>query len=207
MSDIPAPSNPERSELIERQQILDGFFQVEKLRLRHTLGRAGKWSPPLDRFLLYRPDAVCAVVYHRERRSLLFVRQFRVGSFQKDDGWMTELAAGLVDPGETPREAVLRELDEELGFRPQSLRQVRSFYTSPGILDERIFMFYAEVGEQDRVGKGGGRDEEHEDLEIIEVPADGLSRWMTRQDLLDAKTIVGIQWFLTRSSPVTDATA
>jgi hypothetical protein len=103
--------------ILERETLLQGFFHVELLKLQHTL-QGGELSPAIDRLVLQRPDAVCAVVVHQERQSLFFVRQFRTGVFEKDHGWLIELAAGLVDEGETPEQAVKREIMEELGFAP-----------------------------------------------------------------------------------------
>ena len=206
MTEQPSDRSHEQFELIDRQTMLDGFFHVEHLKLRHTV-RNSAWTPPLDRYLLRRPDAVCAVVYDRDRDALLLVRQFRVGTFMKDEGWMTELAAGLVDPGESPQDAVVREVREELGYQPLKLQPIRMVYTSPGIIDERIFLFYLEVDASSRVGDGGGNPHEHEDLEIIAVPANNLAAWMAHQDLLDAKTVIGIQWFLAFQASINPAIA
>ena len=200
--DTTSGSPVEKSELLKSENILDGFFHVQRLALRHTLCKTGAWSPTLERYILHRPDAVCAVVYHRERASLYFVRQFRVGTFQKDHGWLTELAAGLIDEGETPEQAIEREVREELGFQIANPVLIQKMYTTPGIINERVFLFYTEVVEEDRLHAGGGNAHEHEDLEIVEVPVQHLDEFMQKQDILDAKTIVGIQWFLARQQAV-----
>lgn len=185
----------EHCELQQKDQLLDGFFRVDKLTLRHTQYRSGDWSPSLQRYLLDRPDAVCAVVHHVERNTLFFVRQFRVGVFQKDHGWMTELAAGLIDAGETPEQAVKRELLEELGYDVQQPRLIQKIYPSPGIISERIFLFYVQVSEADRASAGGGNSHEHEDLRLFEVPVAAIEAFRDAHEISDAKTLLGIQWF------------
>jgi len=82
-------------------------------------------------------DAV-AVLAERDGR-VLVVEQYRVAIGART----LELPAGLIEPGEAPRQAARRELMEEAGFDAR-LREVLSFYTSPGFTDERITLFYAE---------------------------------------------------------------
>jgi ADP-ribose pyrophosphatase len=99
-------------EWLESERLVEGFITVDAIMLRHEL-IAGGMTPPIKRFLLRRPDAVCAVVVNTDRQVMYFVRQFRVGAAAKgDDAWMTELAAGLVDAGESLEVAVLREVEE-----------------------------------------------------------------------------------------------
>lgn len=181
-------------ELIDSELLLDGFFHVERLKLRHRL-ISGEWSSVVDRFLLRRPDAVCAVVHNTDRDCLYLVRQFRPGAFEKEQGWLCELAAGLVDGDETPLEALHREVDEELGFRFQNAQLLDHFFPSPGIITEHIYMYYVQVTDADKVSDGGGLDDEHEDIEILEIPIRELDAFMVRNPIIDAKTLIGILRF------------
>ena len=181
-------------ELIDSELLLDGFFHVERLKLRHRL-ISGEWSSVVDRFLLRRPDAVCAVVHNTDRDCLYLVRQFRPGAFEKEQGWLCELAAGLVDGDETPLEALHREVDEELGFRFQNAQLLDHFFPSPGIITERIYMYYVQVTDADKVSDGGGLDDEHEDIEILEIPIRELDAFMVGNPIIDAKTLIGILRF------------
>jgi len=181
-------------EIIDSELLLDGFFHVEKLRLRHKM-ISGEWSPVIERFLLRRPDAVCAVVHNTDRDCLYFVKQFRPGAFEKEQGWLCELAAGLVDGEETPLEALHREVHEELGFRVQNTKLLDHFFPSPGIISERIYMYYVQVSDADKISEGGGLEHEHEDIEILEVPIEELDEFMVKNPIIDAKTLIGILRF------------
>lgn len=178
-------------EVISEDVLLDEYFHVRKLRLRHKL-TDGTWSEVLDRYILHRPDAVCAMVLNIDRMSTYLVRQFRIGAFQKEDGWTIELPAGLVDKGESHEEALRRELVEEIGFKARSMELVDSYFASPGILTERLFSYFVEVAEGDRIADGGGVDGEHEDIEIIEVPISDLKTFVHQNEIRDAKTVAGL---------------
>jgi ADP-ribose pyrophosphatase len=183
-------------EWLDSERLVDGFFTVDAITLRHEL-IAGGITPPIKRFLLRRPDAVCAVVVNTDRQVMYFVRQFRVGPASKgDNAWMTELAAGLVDEGESCEAAVLREVAEELGFQATSASEITMIYTSAAIISERIYIYYIEVTDDQRVSDGGGIPTEHEDLEIIEVELSDLQRFRSEADLADCKTQIGLDWYL-----------
>lgn len=184
-------------EWIDNERLIEGFFTVDKVTLRHQTF-AGGMSPALSWFLLRRPDAACAVVYNTDRKVLYFVRQFRLGIAAKGDpAWAVELAAGVVDPGETPLEAIIREVREELGFEVSHALEVRKIFPSPAILSERIYLYYIEVTDAQRTSKGGGTLHEHEDLEILEVPVNELYGVIERLQITDSKTLCGLAWYMT----------
>lgn len=183
-------------EWIDNERLIEGFFTVDKVTLRHRT-HAGEMSPELSWFLLRRPDAVCAVVCNTDRNVLYFVRQFRLGIAAKGDpAWAVELAAGVVDPGETHLQAIVREVREELGFEVANALEVRKIFPSPAILSERIYLYYIEVTDAQRTSEGGGTLHEHEDIEIIEVSLDQVNGVIERHQITDAKTLCGLAWYM-----------
>ena len=182
-------------EWIDSERLVEGFFTVDKILLRHAM-YSGGMSSPITRFLLRRPDAVCAIVVNTDKAVMYFVNQFRIGPATKGDpAWMTELAAGVVDEGETPLQAVLREVEEELGYRAEGAEQFAMIYPSSAIISERIYCYYIEVTDDQKVSDGGGNPHEHEDLEIIEIPINGVDDFVREAQLTDAKTLYSLVWF------------
>jgi ADP-ribose pyrophosphatase len=67
------------------------------------------------------------------------IRNWRVSV----ERWLLEFCAGKLEPGEAPEAAALRELQEETGFRAESLSKIGTYLTSPGFADERMHAFVA----------------------------------------------------------------
>lgn len=134
-----------------------------------------------------RRNSVTAIVFDRDREKYFFVRQFRVGAKKP----LIELVAGMLDKeNEDPETAIVREIEEELGFSVEqnSLRRLASFYSSPGGFEEKMHLYYAEVSE--RINHGGGVDDEQ--IEIIEWDRDQVASAVFE----DAKTIIGQLYIL-----------
>lgn len=79
---------------------------------------------------LTHPGAV--VIVARESHRVWMLRQWRPAVGE----WVWELPAGLLESGEAPEAAAVRECEEEIGRSPRHVEAVGSLVTSPGILDE-----------------------------------------------------------------------
>jgi ADP-ribose pyrophosphatase len=133
--------------------------------------------------VIHHPGAA-AVVPVREDGAVLLIRQYRhaVG------GYIYELPAGKLDPGEDPKDCAARELEEEIGFTASSLEHLVTFYTTPGFTDEVIYVYHAS-------GLMPGRQKLDTD-EVLEVVAFPLAEALAKirdGTIRDGKTIVGLQ--------------
>jgi len=108
-----------------------------------TLASREKVGPKCMTGGLTTADAVVIVPYHRERRQLVVIREFRVAL----GGYQYGFPAGLIDPGESVQQTVERELTEETGLTViRHLRQSPTVFTSSGLSDESLVMAYVDCG-------------------------------------------------------------
>ena len=176
-----------------RVLLLDDYFKVEAAEVSYERFD-GTMSAPVRRLDLKRGDAVAAILLNKARGSVILVRQFRYAALGKGEGWLTEAVAGLVDEGETPDEAVRREILEETGYETGKLERIFCFYPTPGITSERIILYYAETRGPAPVARGGGLAAEQEDIQVIELPLADAFAGLDRGEFTDGKTLMGLMW-------------
>lgn len=118
-----------------------------------------------------------------EDPQMLLLKQYRYAA----DGFLYEIPAGRLDPGEEPATCARRELREETGCEAERIEHLCTFYTTPGFTDEKIHAFMA-VG----LTRGESR---HEADEFITVETMTLSRALgliEEGGISDAKTALSI---------------
>lgn len=131
--------------------------------------------------------------YDAQRGTVLLVRQFRLPPYLcNTDGMMIETCAGLLD-GDAPEICAVREAEEELGYRVRNLKAHGRIWGSPGAITESIWLFTADYTPADKIGKGGGKEGEDEDIEILEMPLAEAMKLVARHEIADAKSIILLQ--------------
>jgi len=182
----------------EKKYVLDDFFKVDEAYLRFEQFN-GKMSPLIHRFSLERGNSAAVLVFNLDTQKIILIDQFRYPTYNNGHGWITEVIAGMIDPGESPEESARRELQEESGLTISAIEHICTFYTSPGGSSEQIFLYYAEVsGELAKYNKSGGLVKDGEDITSFEISLeDALSKIITGE-IRDAKTIIGIYWLESR---------
>ncbi len=131
-----------------------------------------------------RHPGAAAVVPVKADGTVVLIRQFRHAA----GGFIYEIPAGKLAPGEEPLQCAARELEEEVGYRASTFELLSSIFTAPGFADEVIHVYRA-TG----LTKGRQQLDRDEVLDVIEMP---LSEAITKIEdgtIRDAKTIVGLQ--------------
>lgn len=176
---------------IARIDILSDNWYVLRNVVFDWLRADGTWQRQ-EREAYDRGNGAAALLYTRSG-SVVLTRQFRMPTFVNGhSGLMIEAAAGLLDEAE-PEPAIRREVEEETGYRPVSVRKIFECFTSPGSVTERLHLYLAEVDEARRVDKGGGKFEEGEDIEVIELRLEEAMAMVSAGEIADAKTIMLLQ--------------
>lgn len=116
--------------------------------------------------------------------TVVLIRQFRHAA----GGFIYEIPAGKLHPGEDPKACAARELEEEIGYRAGGLELISSIFTAPGFTDEVIHIYKA-TG----LTKGRQHLDRDEVLEVVEMPLAEAVAMIQAGTIRDAKTIVGLQ--------------
>ena len=178
----------------QKRYILDDFFKIEEAYLRFEQFN-GKMSPLVRRLNLERGDSVAVLVFNKNTGKLILVSQFRYPTYQNKHGWTIEAIAGMVDPGEKPKETIRRELEEETGLKIEIFEHITTFYPSPGGSSEQIYLYYSEVsGIGAKYKETGGLIGHGEDVKAMEITLEDALAKIKSGEIVDAKTIVGIYW-------------
>jgi ADP-ribose pyrophosphatase len=170
-------SNPKFEEVtISSESIFKGkviSLQVDQVRLPN-----GKTAA---REIVKHPGAVAVLALLND--TMIVVEQYRKALGHT----LVEIPAGKLDPGEEPLAAALRELEEETGYRSDSVRFISSFATSPGFADEIIHLYVAE-----NLITGEARLDEDEFLDCEMITLEQAKQYMADQRISDAKTILAV---------------
>jgi len=163
--------------MIDQTPLYRGFFHLDACTVEHDCFAGG--SQTIVREHLERGDAVAVLLYDPRLDEVLLIRQFRIGpAVRQEDPWLVEIVAGMIDAGELPEQAGIREAAEETGYRPARLRHLGRYYSTPGGSSERIDLYFGEIDKHDSTGDGGGMDHEQEDIESFWLSRTEAMRWL-----------------------------
>lgn len=188
-----------RIDIVEDETVWKGWSHVRRVTFDYT-GDEGqtnrlKWE------VFDRGHAVAVLLYDEARDVIVMVRQFRVPVYLSGDTpFLLEVPAGSLEKGEDPAAAIIREVMEETGYRAESPQTLFTAYMSPGSVTEKVHFYFAPVSAAEKVEAGGGLEDEHEDLEIVEVSPKEAMAMIENGRIIDAKTIMLVQWLSLRNS-------
>jgi ADP-ribose pyrophosphatase len=136
-----------------------------------------------EREIVRHPGAVAILAHDGEYLYLVTQPREAVG-----DPALLELPAGKLDEeGEEPIDTAKRELAEEIGKGARDWRPVKTFFSSPGLLDEEVHLFVATDLYDDRA-----EAEDTASIDVERVPLSRLDDAISR--CRDAKSLVGLLW-------------
>jgi ADP-ribose pyrophosphatase len=114
---------------------------------------------------------------------ILLLKQYRYAA----EGFLYEIPAGRLDPGEEPIDCARRELMEETGCQAERVEHLYTFYTTPGFTDEKIHAFIA-VG----LKRGDSRPETDEFITVETMTLSHALGLIEKGEIRDAKTALAI---------------
>ncbi|KAM3716817.1 Uridine diphosphate glucose pyrophosphatase NUDT14 [Dirofilaria immitis] len=170
--------------------------------------------------LVLRHDSVACLLYHKQKQSLLFVKQFRPAVYvtrirRLDEnihknwneinwskypitmGETIELCAGIVDkPNISMRKHIQEEILEECGYNVNEtdIHSIKTFVTGVGSSGARQELFYAEIDETMKVSEGGGVDSEK--IDMIFMTISEAQKYCDEKEVPSSSGMLyGLMWF------------
>ena len=166
---------------LSSQIIYEG--RAVKLRVDTVQTASGRQS---TREIVEHADCVAIIAVDADDNVLL-VRQFRK-PVEKE---LLEIPAGGIDDGEDAGEAVIREMQEETGFRPQKVEHLGGFYSTPGYCTEYLYLYLATDLTPSQLYA-----EDTEGIKVVRVPIKQIPELIESGKICDAKSIAGLLAFL-----------
>ena len=155
----------------------------------------GNWIR-LSRESYDRGNGTSILLYNKEKQTVILTKQFRMTAYDnnKNDGMSIEVCAGASDKNEPPEVCIIREVEEEVGYKIKSAQKVMEAYMSPGAVTEKMFLFVAEYTDNMKINEGGGLDIEDEEIEVLELPFSEALKMIDSFEIKDAKTTMLLQY-------------
>lgn len=179
---------------IQKTELLsDNWYVLNKVTFDYKIDEQD--SETQVREVYDRGNGAVILLYNSAKKTVVLTRQFRLPTYLNGNssGMVIEACAGLLDT-ENPEECIIRETEEETGYRLSSVKKVFQSYMSPGSVTEILYFFIGEYQSEMKVSEGGGLAEEHENIEVLEYPFNEAYQMITSGEIIDAKTIMLLQY-------------
>jgi nudix-type nucleoside diphosphatase (YffH/AdpP family) len=195
-ADSPPDRNP-RVRVTDVRLLSDNWYRLHTTTF-DLQADDGEWSTQ-SRETYDRGNGATILLYDVARRTVLLTAQFRYPAYVNGhpDGVLIETAAGLLDDDE-PEAAIRREAVEETGHRVGEVTHVFDAFMSPGSVTERLHFYAAPYDASTRENAGGGIAEEGEQITLVELDIDAALAAVESGEIMDAKTIMLLQWAVLR---------
>ena len=175
------PEESQAGELAETTLESASLYQGKILSLRRDRVRLPSGRLTI-REVVEHSDSVCMVPLD-EAGNVVLVRQYRTPT----ESALLEVPAGGIEDGEVSEQAVLRELQEEIGYTAGSLRLLSGFWLAPGWCDEFMYAYLATNLIPSRMDP-----DDDEIIETVRVPLNETLGLIEQGAIQDAKSIASL---------------
>ncbi len=178
---------------ITKKEILsDNWFTLKKITYEYQ-NEDGLWETQY-REAYDRGNGATILLYNKQNKTIILTRQLRIPTYLNGNktGMMIEACAGLLDT-ENAEHCIIRETEEETGYKIKDVQKILEVYMSPGSVTEIIHFFTGEYSKEMKIHEGGGLKEEQENIEVLEYFFDEALQMISSGEIKDAKTIILLQ--------------
>jgi len=178
---------------IKHTLLSDNYYILNKVTFDYMM-KSGKWVHQM-REVYDRGDGAGILLYNTLKKTVILTKQFRMPAYlnENENGMLVEVAAGMLDK-DHPEACIIRETEEEVGYRLKEVKKVYEAYSSPGVMTEKMHFFIGEYTDDMKVNEGGGLESEAEDIEVLELPFEKAITMLKNGEINDTRTIVLLQY-------------
>ena len=179
---------------IQKTEILsNNWYTLRKITYDYLM-QDGTWQTH-NREAYDRGNGATILLYNMNLKTVILTRQFRLPTYinGNDSGMLIESCAGLLDK-DNPEECIIRETEEETGYKILSAKKIYEAYMSPGSVTEMLYFFIAAYSSNMKVNDGGGLAHEQENIEVLEIPFNSALQMIDDGEIKDGKTIMLLQY-------------
>lgn len=182
----------ERVKIKKTEILSNNWYTLKKVTFDYQ-HKNGKWIEQ-NREAYDRGNGATILLLNQITKTVILTRQFRLPSYINGNptGMLIEACAGLLDL-DNPEDCIRRETEEETGFEIRDVKKIYEAYMSPGSVTEILYFFVAEYSKDMQTSTGGGVDE-HEDIDVLELPFSTALEMMNNGEIKDGKTIMLLQY-------------
>ena len=189
----PSGDAPDGYEIVDRTVCHDGFFRVERHRLRFRLF-AGGWSDVVEREVIERGHAAAVLLYDPDLDRVVLVEQFRAAATGAPGSpWLIETVAGIIEAGETAEATIRRETVEEAGSTVGELVRIGEVMVSPGGSTERLTLYCGRIDATAAAGVHGNAWE-GEDIRVVTMSVDEAVTAVDDGRIRAVNAVIPLQW-------------
>jgi nudix-type nucleoside diphosphatase (YffH/AdpP family) len=183
----------DKIKILSKEILSDNWYTLNKVNFQAT--QKDGTVLELSREAYDRGNGATILLYNTDTKTVVLTRQFRMPTYLNGNqsGLLIECCAGLLDKN-NPEDCIRRETEEETGYQVTDVKKVMEAYMSPGSVTEILYFFVAKYDQNMKVSNGGGLDEEHENIEVLELPFTTALQMMHTGEIRDAKTIMLLQY-------------
>lgn len=184
--------NP-KIEILKTDLLSDNWYILNKVSFKYQ--KEDQTIETQIREVYDRGNGAGILLYNTQQKSIILIRQFRLPSYLNgnETGMMIEVCAGLLDK-DNPEQCIIRETEEETGYRVKKVRKVFETYPTPGAVTEILHLFVGEYDQSMKISQGGGIASEQENIEVLEMPFAEALGMIETGEIKDAKTIMLLQY-------------
>lgn len=179
--------------IISEEILSDNWYTLRKFTFDYRKNN-GQWERQ-SREAYDRGNGATILLYNKASQHIILTKQFRLPTYTNGNstGMLIEACAGLLDEDDAEN-CILRETEEETGYKIKSVKKIFEAYMSPGSVTEILHFFVAEYDNHMKTSDGGGCESEQENIEVMEISFQEALKMLKTGDIKDAKTIMLIQY-------------